>query len=511
MKIKIKYIPLLSLAVMAAFSSCISDDSLEGGKPLPTLAVQGSDAETMPVYNFYMGEDAVLKPEVTYTGSDSLTYHWQVGTYANGTKGELKDAGYGPELRYHFYEGGSHYAHLTVTDGKVGVAADYQINMNRTFEEGYLITATDADGGGNLTFVKALTPEETAAGTGDVIVEHALERINEGVSEKTLVGVQTGSYWNRDTYKDILRLIISTQDSCYFVEPNELTVISASTYNDINPGFKASAFYKAMSGMAPYVYDKAKKKFEHIQVKNQFPFDYNLYAGFQPEDIMQGKSNYWGSDYVTDYYLDYTNSLVYLFNAYFSYGMGEAWFVNTKDLLKGQTLLTAFPSFEPNASYAIPSYIMSRTSSTVTLWTCNVSAYQMTDGSFTPVTIDAASDLAVPAQATLMVPSLKYHRMFYPIGNRVYVFLPDNAFALPKLSEYAIAFPENEEVTYMTTNSGTEELYVGTYNSSTRRGSFYIYNCADVSTGNASSVQPKKVYKDCTGRIKDIMYKQSIQ
>lgn len=509
MNIRKIYIPLLSAICVFAMASCISDDSTEGGKPLPTLTLAGSDAETMPVYNFYMGEDAVLKPEVQYNGTDTLTYHWQVGKYSNGTKGTLEDAGNGPELRHHFYEGGSYYAHLTVTDGHVGTVADYQINMNRTFEEGYLLSATDADGSGNLTFVKVLTPEEQAAGTGDIIIEHALEKTNKGVSEKGLVGVLTGTYYN-DSWAEVTRLMVSTQDSCYFVEPNELTIVSASTYNDLYPGFKATGFYKAMSGMAPYVYDSNLKKFEHIQVKNQFPFEYQYYVGFAPDDIIQSKSSYWGSDYNTDYYLDYTNNRVSLFNSYSFYGMGDL-FANTGDLLNGQTLLTAFAGFEPNSSYAIPSYILSRTNSTVTLWTCDVSAYQMTSARFTPKTITATADLAIPAQGTHMVPSLKYQRMYYAIGNHIYALLPtNNTFSLPTQSQYAAALPAGEEVTFMDTNSQTEELYVATYNNATQRGSFYIYNCADVRTDNPS-VQPKKSWKDCTGPINNLIYKPSIQ
>lgn len=509
MNIKMKYIYLLPVAALLMFTACVDDDSSEGGNPLPTIAIEGADDATMPVYNFYMGEDAIITPKITYTGSDTLTYHWQVGSYANGTKGELQDAGDGAELRYHFYEGGSHYAHLTVTDGKVGKVAEYQINMNRTFEEGYLLTATDADGAGNLTFVKVLTPEEEAAGTGDIIVEHALEKTNEGVSEQGLVGAQTGSYYLRGT-GDVTRLIISTQDSCYFVEPNELTIVSASTYNDLYPGFKASGFYKMMSGIAPYVYDKNLKKFEHIQVQYQMPFEYSYYVGFEPEDILQGISNYWGSEYVTDYYLDYTNSRVSLFNAYSFYGMGDL-FANSGDAFKGQTLLTAFPDFAPNSSYAIPSFVLTSSGNNVTLWKCDVSAYQMTSESFTPSTIDGTG-LAIPQQGTRMAPSTTYQRMYYAIGNHIYVFLPDNTtFALPTLSQYAIALPDNEEVTFLDVDFSTSQLLVGTYNSSTRRGSFYIYDCADVRTDNASSVKAKKSYKDCTGRISGILYKPSIQ
>lgn len=63
----------------------------------------------------------------------------------------------------------------------------------------------------------------------------------------------------------------------------------------------------------------------------------------------------------------------------------------------------------------------------------------------------------------------------------------------------------------MDTYFSTDELFVATYNNTTRRGSFYVYDCAGVRTDNAASVQPKKQWKNCTGRVGSILYKPSIQ
>lgn len=92
------------------------------------------------------------------------------------SKGDLEEVSTEPELKYNFTSGGSYYVHLNVTDGKVGKTVNYQVNVNRTFENGYLITSSDADGKGNLSFVKILTPEEIAAGEKEVVVEHCMEK-----------------------------------------------------------------------------------------------------------------------------------------------------------------------------------------------------------------------------------------------------------------------------------------------------------------------------------------------
>lgn len=504
MTTKHRHITLLALAATLALASCVTDDSSEGGAALPTLTVEGSGAATMPVYNIYLGNELTLKPAITYSGADSLTCHWQVGTYANGTKGELHDAGYGPELRHNFTSGGSYYAHLTVTDGRVGKAADYQINVNRTFEEGYLLAATDADGGGNLTFLKILTPEEEAAGTGEVVMEHAMERMNEDVSERGLLGVVMA----KDTYPtEITRLIASTPDRCYFLDPNELTIVSAGSYGEVYPGFTATNFYA--DSQTPFLYDSVTRRFVHINVKNQFPFQYRSYDDLKPDDIVQTQYSYWGSVMYNRYFLDYTHNHVAIYDAYAPY-YGTDPFPTTGSLLDGQTLVTAFSETQPGSNYITPWYIISRNDSSVTLWkNSTFNGVAATD--FAAQQIPRTADLAVPARGTWMKGSPTYNRMFYAIGGRVYVFLPANAFALPTLSQYAIQMPDGEEVTCMETNFSTEELYVATYNATTGRGSFYVYSCADVRTDNAASVKPKKSWKDCTGRVNSILYKPSIQ
>ncbi len=95
---------------------------------------------------------------------------------------------------------------------------DYKVNLNRNFEEGYLLTSFDSDGKGNLTFIKISTPEETAAGKKNVPIEHCLELMNEGVSEAELVKAVSGSVnlWDGKTYSVLTRILVSTKDRMLF-------------------------------------------------------------------------------------------------------------------------------------------------------------------------------------------------------------------------------------------------------------------------------------------------------
>ena len=130
-----QYLCLMLLAIFC-LTACINDDSEYGSENnIPTLKVSGEDAESMPVYNFNLGETVQITPEVSYTGDPTqLTYNWKVGTYTNGVKGVLKDVGDTPQFTYTFERGGTYYAHLTVTDGQVGRAVDYQINSQGRIE-----------------------------------------------------------------------------------------------------------------------------------------------------------------------------------------------------------------------------------------------------------------------------------------------------------------------------------------------------------------------------------------
>ena len=102
--------------------------------------------------------------------------------------------------------------------------------------------------------------------------------------------------------------------------------------------------------------------------------------------------------------------------------------------------------------------------------------------------------------------------MFYVLDNRIYVYLPNaTSLTLPTKEQYALKYSDKEEITCIESDFDRDELYVATFDSSTRRANIYVYDCKDVRTDNAASIQPKKVYKSCCGKVSSMFYKTSIQ
>lgn len=504
---KIFTVIALSLGLALPLGSCVSDDSTDASEILPQLNIKGSDATKLTVYNVYMGKECDITPDITYSGNKSdLQYSWKVGSYVNDVKGQLKEVSTDSVLKYVFPEGGSYYVHLAVTDGKVGKVVEYQVNVNRIFEEGYLLTSTDADGKGNLSFIKILTPEEKAEGTKELVIEHCLSSQNTGVSEDGLVKAVSGSV----TFpKDVTRILVSTKDHCYFLDPNDFSIISSIAYNDVYPGFEASEFMP--DSYAPYAYDKKMKKFAHLNLSYMFPYEYKYFVGFEMDDcILSYYKNYQDKATPQTFYMDYKNSNVSIFSTYATYFGKDTWFPNPGDMLKGQTLLTAFEGYAGGSVYILSK---DKENSKLTLWknASDYSGYYIDAKDFTKETIDITADMAVPEQGTRFVSSPTYDRYFYNVGNGVYVYLPKNSFVLPNKNQAAIRFGDSEEITYMETNFDTEELYVATYDEVTQRGNFYIYDCKDVTTNNGGKVKVKETYKSCAGKITYLMYKPSIQ
>ena len=501
---------VVAMLLSLGMSSCIEDESTEGNaNALPSLTIQVADSTTMPTYNFDLGEDVVIKPEIVYSGDESnLSYKWQMGTYINSQKGQLEEVSTERNLVTKVKTGGSYYFHLTVTDGKVGLSQDYKVNLNRSFEEGYLLTSFDSDGKGNLTFIKIRTPEEIAAGKQVVPVEHCMELMNDGISESELVKAVMGSanLWDGKTSSVLKRILVSTKDYCYFLDPNNFTVLAAIKYAELYPGFKASEFMP--DSYTPYAYDKDMKKFAHLNLKYMFPYEYNYFKGGESEDYILCKYSSWGSETSRTFYMDYTNNQVAIFSAYAPYFGIDTYFPNAGTLLDGQKLITAFGNGDGSTVYIMS---QNKTTGEINMWANSDSYYYINDNEFTGQSLAPTSETAVPAQGARFVYSSKYDRHYYSIGNKVYVYLSSNKFALPDKDQYAIRYGADDEVSFMDVNLSTDELYVATYNKSSKRGSFYIYDCKDVRTDNSSSVKPKKEYKDCCGKITYLMYKPSIQ
>lgn len=504
MNYKIWIIACVASGVMTA---CINDDSSLGGVAVPQLAITGAGATTMPVYNFNLGDECVIEPEVSYQGGNEsdLQYTWSIGTYEGQIKGKLEEVSHDKTLRYNFPQGGVYYAHLDVTDGKVGQVVDYRIHINRTFEQGYALVSNDENGNGNLSFVKILTDEDKANGIKEIVMEHSLEKMNEEVEVKNLKNVILAQLsWP----KTLTRVLASVEDKCYFLDPNTFTIISQQNYGDVYPGFKATAFYPDSN--SPYAYDATMKKWVHLDLQYMFPYEYSYFKGKTVDEVYMSYYSSWGSVASKALFVDNSPSKLSDFMAY-----AKSYFPSTGTRLENEDILTAFMADAPDASYQ--TFIYALTSSKAnpnTVYLHKMLEKYQEDAIVeynSPVWKTTVTDhMAVPLKGTEMVVSPTYHRYYYSIGNKVYVFVPQENIAFSKKTDAAIAFPENEEVTCLSTNFSTEELYVATYNKDTKRGSFYIYNTADVRADSQGNVSPKESHQNCADKITSILYKPRV-
>ena len=272
--------------MMLGLGACIDDESTFETVVVPQLAVNGSGEETMPIYNFDLGTDCVITPEISYTGNaDDLQYEWSIGTYTNGTKGVLEVVSKERTLNHRFTEGGSYYAHLVITDGQVGRTVDYQININRTFESGYFLVSNDENGKGNLVFVKTMTPEEMEASTEQVYIEHSIEHMNEGTNVAKLLNTiyvtQTSENWQAGSFN---RLVALAEDRAIFLDPNTLSILAELKYDEVYSGFKATNFIP--DGYAPFLYDAKQEKYVHLNMEYMFPYENSEYVGYGFEDFI---------------------------------------------------------------------------------------------------------------------------------------------------------------------------------------------------------------------------------
>ncbi|MBR1401342.1 MAG: PKD domain protein [Prevotella sp.] len=494
----------LLLFAACSIASCISDESEYGNESnIPTLKVTGDDQTDMPVYNFNLGETVVINPTINYSGNTAeLTYHWQVGSYANSVKGELKEAGSEPSLTYTFDQGGTYYAHLTVTDGRVGRAVDYQINVNRTFEQGYVLVSNDAQGNGNLAFVSI----PTNAGDKPVLMEHCLERMNDGMTVKNLLGMEVFTITWPST---ITRVFVLGQDKGYCIDGNTFAVLTDVDYSEIYPGFKATN--ESCDGSAPFVYDAAQKKTIHMNVQYMFPYEATAYVGQAYDQFQATKYLRWSRLYDNQLYVDYQKPQVAIYYAYATYFGYSSPFVSSGEMLNGQKLLAAFNAAEYGDA-CCPLYLLTQSADgkTARLYENTQDMYPE-EQYFTVQELQLTGDEALPAQGTRFYASPTYKRYFYPVGGRLYAFLTEGTFAYPKTSQYVYDFGQGETITAMSIDISEEKLFVATQTTSTGRGNFYIFNCADLRTDNQGNVKPIEAYKDCADRIVSIVNKPRIQ
>jgi hypothetical protein len=506
-----KYIYALSLALMmtAGLSSCISDDSSYGDESkVSELSISDVDSSTMPVINVNLGEDCVITPNVKYSGDKSnLSYEWSLGSYTSGSKGTLEVVGTDEKFEYFFTKGGAYYVHLKLTDGEVGLVQEYQVNVNRTFENGYVLVSNDENNNGNLAFIKTMSAEEIAAGQSQVYMEHCLSLMNEGVSDGHLVN----AFLAKTTYpKTLTRLLVSTETSAYFLELNTFTILSEIKYADTYPGFKATNFY--LDPSYPGAYDATMKKFVNLDITYMFGFEYSYYQNFNPDIIIQYPYEAYGGIYSHSYGIVYPSTL-YTYHSYYGYMSTAATdFVDRKILTgfseAGQTRKLDYYGYVYYTNYE---YVITQSTVDGKLYITDVNCDNGTGTDLGEThEFTTTSTPAVPAQGMNVAVSSTYDRYYYAADNSLYMFLLDGTYVLPDKSEYILRFPSNETITYISVNDSTNELYVATYNSSSKRGSLYVYNVADLKLDNQGSIQPKETHKNVADKITYMFKKTSL-
>lgn len=498
----------LSTLLMAGFASCVSDDSSYADDSLITeLSIMGL-SEKMPVINVNLGERCTISPDIKYSADKSnLKYVWSVGDYTSGSKGTLEEVSTDTTLDYMFTKGGAYYVHLTVTDGSVGLVQEYQVNVNRTFENGYVLVSNDENNNGNLAFVKIMSAEEQAAGIPQVYLEHCLSLMNEGLDDGHLINVLTGTV-TVNYPNTVTRLLVSTEDAVYFLDPNSFTVISEIDYKDAIPNFKASNFYPDY--IYPCAYDASKKQFVHLDLTYMFSFEYSRYLGLTFDQLIKYPYNMWGGVYYNSYAITYP-STVALYDV--NYGL---YFPSPDGSFGDKKIITAFPGHTYNwDTWSYPNYILTQSTSDGKLYLCEASIDYYSSPMSTQIDktteIKTNGNPALPTQGMEVCCSSNYQRYYYYVDNAVYVLmLGGTSDTMPEKSEYAIKFPDNEKVTYLTTNDSDKELYVATYNSTTKRGSFYIYNLGDVKLDNQGSIKPKETHKNIADKITYLFKKSTL-
>lgn len=513
---KSRYITIISLAVTlaAGLTSCIDDSSSYGGNDIPSLSITVPDADKLPEVNFNYGEDCVITPTVNYSGTGNLTYEWSVATYHNNVKGNFEIVSDQPVFNYFFKEGGSYLAHLRVTDGIVGCVQEYQVNINRTFEQGYLIVANDDHGIGNLTFIKDRTAEEIEAETPATIMEHCLERVNDGVISENLAGALILQLsWP----KTATRVVVSTGTRSYFLDPN--TFVSAVTidYTTVYPGFKAQQFLGDAANARAY--DPSTGKYVTLNAADMFGYEESDFIGRKFDVVFSGSYTAWGNTNFEHYFVKRSPLEIWAHAYYIEPdGWGSSASLTDADgypLFKDEELVVAFmgEGIPGQWGNSYPCYVISRNKNTDAYYTTYLTgfdAYSFGMGLSSREKMTVSASTAIPAAESTVVPSETYHRTYYYSGSRVYVALMEhNTFILPDRDQYCLSYPDGEEVTYLTVNTSTDELIVATRNTSTGRGSIYIYNIADVRTNNPNAT-PVASYPSCTDRVSQILYKPRV-
>lgn len=508
---------ILSLAAVSAlslgFAACIDDESTYGNpEVLPSLSVTDVDPDATPVVNSYLGSETVITPKIDYDGSAPLSYEWSV----------LEDNVYEvvstePVFRHSFAQGGVYSVVLKVTDGAVGFSQEYEVNINRPFEKGYVLISNSAEGVGNLVFLKDMTAEEIDEGVEPLVFEDCISIVVPDARKEKLVNAHIVKPSWPPTAKG--RLMVSTSSRCYFLDPNSFTMVANLSYPS---GFTANGFLPAPTECQAF--DSNSKRVITLKSDDVLAVEEGVWKNTSFDGYVVNTYEAYGSISSDKAYV--TTNPTALSNRTYDYDTEEYVFSPTTELAGDEWIaagpgqqVTEYIDYGEWGLYPVTSnsvYVLTRDKSNGDIWWSSYTGFdEYADGAPTlqQRKVVGNSSSAVPAVSSSFAVSYKFSRTYYYNGNHVYVMLEgtDGINNLPSTSQWALQFPSGEEVTYIgmdkTSVKNDEILIVATVNASTGRGNVYFYNPRDVRTDNPGA-NPTKTYLDCADRISNVFYKK---
>lgn len=161
---KILIYSILSLCILASFASCYGLDDQDYKDLVPITITVASDTIT-----------ADLGIELVYTGvsvsSDlEVSYEWDFGAIETGSTAsdhlfeDYETISTSLTIDYTFTEIGTYLLRLRADNGESIEYYYFTLFVNSGFDEGIMVLSNDSSGNAELTFLKTLTAEETAAG-----------------------------------------------------------------------------------------------------------------------------------------------------------------------------------------------------------------------------------------------------------------------------------------------------------------------------------------------------------
>lgn len=516
-------ISLCALSALAlGFTSCIDDGSTYGDlSAMPTISVNtgAPDGET-PVVNNYIGSETVITPAIRYDGTAPLSYEWSIQNLSGDNSFEVVSTE--PEFRYKFPVGGVWYVNLTITDGTVGYTQAYEVNVNRPFEKGYCLISNTGDGVGNLVFLKDMTPEEIEEGAEPVVIENILDRVTSMPLAEKLIDIKLiHPSWPLDAKA---RLMVSTSGRCYYLDPNNFTVVAELVYGDVVSGFNATALIPFST--EALAYDSATKRFVTLKANDMIACEETVWKGNSFDTFSTVSYTSWGSIQFDIAYIDISPLQVY--NRGYDYSVGAYLVRPSKHMIDDEfinvfggpqkTVTVDDPYYGPYEDTVYPFYFITRNKATGDIyWNfySGFGAYDVDAPVLNARKVVGNASSAVPATGSKGAASDLYNRSYYYNGNHVYVMIEgtDGINTLPSPSQWALEYPDSQEITYIgmdkTSAAGEEILMVATADKATGRGNVYFYDPRNVRTDNPGAA-PLKTYVNCADRITDIFYKKRV-